>query len=386
MARYKQLVPSPTKGVAPAAASTTAAPSTATTTTGVAAAPAPGSASSNNAAMLNELLGDLLLSDAATAPAPAPASAGNAQNEAKPNSLADLSDIFSSALAESEEKHYKQQGNDAFQPLPGGELLEPQVLVPRKNSASSNGNGDAADNLANGTGQSQAAGQGKRSSLNRKMPAIDMLSEELFQQVLPASQERMSSFKRDPEKLTLNDLVRERMQVKPTEQQPAGAGGDAPDDVPLLSSVSASLAEPKKHEEKSAEAEPAAEQLPTAPAPKEVKHLSEICIELDNIQATGEERVVLDDDDMHLSLNFTEDRPSRHVSVIVIAAQNKSRQPVKDFQFEASVKKVKEPSYSHCHTQSYLVTSLLDCSPARCACCRQQITQWRRINLFARRP
>lgn len=377
MARYKQLVPSPTKGVAPAAASTTAASSTATTTTGAAAAPAPGSTSSNNAAMLNELLGDLLLSDAATAPAPAPASAGNAQNEAKPNSLADLSDIFSSALAESEEKHHKQQSNDAFQPLPGGELLEPQVLVPRKNSASSNGTGDAADSLANGTGQSLAAGQGKRSSLNRKMPAIDMLSEELFQQVLPASQERMSSFKRDPEKLTLNDLVRERMQVKPTEQQPAGAGGDAPDDVPLLSSVSASLA---------AEAEPAAEQLPTAPAPKEVKHLSEICIELDNIQATGEERVVLDDDDMHLSLNFTEDRPSRHVSVIVIAAQNKSRQPVKDFQFEASVKKVKEPSYSHCHSQSYLATSLLLCSPARCACCRQQMTQWRRINLFARRP
>lgn len=287
--------------------------------------------------MLNELLGDLLLSDAATAPEPAPASAGNAQNEARPNSLADLSDIFSSALAESEEKHHKQQSSDAFQPLPGGELLEPQVLVPRKNSGSSNG--DAGDSLANGTGQSLAAGQGKRSSLNRKMPAIDMLSEELFQQVLPASQERMSSFKRDPEKLTLNDLVRERMQVKPTEQQPAGAAADAPDDVPLLSSV----ADSKKQEEKTAEAEPAAEQLPTAPAPKEVKHLSEICIELDNIQATGEERVVLDDDDMHLSLNFTEDRPSRHVSVIVIAAQNKSRQPVKDFQFEASVKKVKQP-------------------------------------------
>lgn len=336
MARYKQLVPSPTKGVAPAAAASTAASSTTTTTTGTAAAP--GSGSSNNAALLNELLGDLLLSDGATAAAPAPASAVNSQKEARPNSLADLSDIFSSALAESEEKQHKQQSSDAFQPLPGGELLEPQVLSPRKNSGSSNGNGDAADSLANGAG---AAGQGKRSSLNRKMPAIDMLSEELFQQVLPASQERMSSFKRDPEKLTLNDLVRERMQVKPTEQQPAGvgAGADAPDDVPLLSSVSA---EPKKQEEKTAEAEPEAEveQLPTAPAPKEVKHLSEINIELDNIQATGEERVVLDDDDMHLSLNFTEDRPSRHVSVIVIAAQNKSRQPVKDFQFEASVKKV----------------------------------------------
>lgn len=349
MARYKQLVPSPTESAAspaPGADPSTAASSstptatnavaagTATTTGAAAAAAVTGS---KNTALLNELLGDLLLDDGATVPAPA----NNSNNDAKPNSLADLSEIFSSALAESEDKPPKQS-IDPFQPLPGGELLEPQVLSPRKNSSSSNGTADAAaDSLANGNA---AAEQGKRSSLTRKMPAIDMLSEELFQQVLP-SQERMSSFKRDPEKLTLNDLVRERMQVKPSEQSTAA---DAPDDVPLLSAAptTAALVQPKKElvavEEKTAEAEAEvqaeAEQI-TVP-PKEVKHLSDIDIELDSLQATGEERVVLDDDDMHLSLNFTEDRPSRHVSVIVIAAQNKSRQPVKDFQFEASVKKV----------------------------------------------
>lgn len=72
----------------------------------------------------------------------------------------------------------------------------------------------------------------------------------------------------------------------------------------------------------------------------QAKPLSEIEVELDNIQATGEQRIVLDDDDMQLSLNFTSDRPGHRVSVIVISAQNKSRQPVRDFQFEASVKKV----------------------------------------------
>ncbi|KAH8284250.1 hypothetical protein KR044_001221 [Drosophila immigrans] len=315
MTRYKQLVPSPTKTTSTAGAAAT---------TGAAA-----TAASNNAALLNELLGDLLIGDqAGTGAAESSASAATQTvNNSKLNVLADLSDIFSSALAESADKQQQQQ------PPQNAELLEPQVLSPQKR----NSNGNVVDDgLANGNSVAAAAAGGVST---RKMPQIDRLSEELFQQILPA-QDRMASFKRDPEKLTLNDLARERMQealVKPT------AAAEALDDVPLLSAnVSANV--PESKEEKKSPPEVAAAAV-AAPAPVAVeppaapKHLSEISIELDNVQATGVERVVLDDDDMHLSLNFTEDRPSRHVSVIVISAQNKSTQPVKDFQFEASVKK-----------------------------------------------
>ncbi|KAL7742835.1 hypothetical protein ACLKA6_012259 [Drosophila palustris] len=322
MTRYKQLVPSPTKTKTSSAATTTSTSVSSTNTSG-----------SKNAALLNELLGDLLIGESgATAPPSIPV------NTSKPNVLADLSDIFSSALADSESKQQQQQSSEHFQ---GSELLEPQVLCPQKES----NDGASGDGLANGN-STGAGDDAKKGISTRKMPQIDMLSEELFQQILPA-QERMTSFKRDPEKLTLNDLARERMEVKPP--KPTKLTTEPLDDVPLLSSMPVSEPQPVKEkakEEKKVEEQPveASPSLPT-PAPtanpvaKQTKHLSEIHIELDNIQATGEERVVLDDDDMHLSLNFTEDRPSRHVSVIVISAQNKSRQLVKDFQFEASVKK-----------------------------------------------
>ncbi|XP_064536951.1 ADP-ribosylation factor-binding protein GGA2 [Drosophila montana] len=313
MARYKQLVPSPIKSTTPAIQSTATAAATATSKSAVASG-------SSNATLLNELLGDLLLGDG---DGEAVAKPTIASNSSKPNALKDLSDIFSSALTENKDE--QQQSAEPFQHASSGELLEPQVLSLLKNES----NGAAGDGLANG---SAAADGTKKSSAPRKMPEIDMLSEELFQQILP-TQERMGSFKRDPEKLTLNDLARERMQVKPAKQSTA----DSLDDVPLLSATPAqsvpvqSVPQPAKEEEKIVEASPA--------ATKETKHLSEISIELDNIQATGEERVMLDDDDMLLCLNFTDERPSHNVSVIVISAQNKSRQPVKDFQFEASVKK-----------------------------------------------
>ncbi|KAH8386622.1 hypothetical protein KR093_001607 [Drosophila rubida] len=330
MTRYKQLVPSPTKTT-----STVAAPAAAATTTGAAT----GAAASNNAALLNELLGDLLIGDQAK-PAD-PAAAVPTVNNSKLNVLADLSDIFSSALAESEDKQHKQQPQQNADAFANSELLEPQVLSPQKRSS----NGTAVDGLANGNSSAAAAAAAAAGGgiSTRKMPQIDKLSEELFQQILPA-QDRMTSFKRDPEKLTLNDLARERKQealVKPTSTPTA----EALDDVPLLSANASAAVVSEIREEKTsnevataAEAAAAAAAAPVA-APPAPQHLSEISIELDNVQATGEERVVLDDDDMHLSLNFTEDRPSRSVSVIVISAQNKSSQPVKDFQFEASVKK-----------------------------------------------
>ncbi|EDV91928.1 ADP-ribosylation factor-binding protein GGA3 [Drosophila grimshawi] len=324
MTRYKQLVPSPIRSTTPA--SPAAPPAAAGTITTAAAMPAKVAGSSNET-LLNELLGDLLLGeDAPAAAATVPATNATTNNNntnnnnnnntnKKPNALAELSDIFSSALAEIEDK--QQQSSEHFQHAGSGELLEPQVLSPKRSDSNS-------DAIAMDT---------RKSGSVRKMPEIDMLSEELFQQVLP-TQERMSSFKRDPEKITLNDMARERMHVKPAE-----------DDVPLLSSGLPAAQPPTEKEQQQAQQEEEKEvsvaMALAAPASTalETKHLSEINIELDNIQATGEERVVLDDDDMHLCLNFTKDRPSRHVSVIVISAHNKSRQPVKDFQFEASVKK-----------------------------------------------
>ncbi|XP_022228432.2 ADP-ribosylation factor-binding protein GGA1 [Drosophila obscura] len=321
MQRYKQLVPSPTKTTAPASApAETTTTSKAAKTTGT---------SSNNELLINELLGDLLIGSSENG-ADSEASSGEKPNAFTSNSsctapatatadpLADLSDIFSSALAESESK---QSTEKSFQHTSSGSggLLEPEVLS----------QSTATDGLANGSSSDSSRKPGSA----RKMPQIDMLSEELFQKILP-SQERMSSFKRDPEKVTLNDMAKERMQVKapevahtPAQAQPVAAAevltiAELVDDVPLLSNAPVTL-----------EQEPQMEVLPTQ------KHLSEISIELDNIQATGEQRVVLDDDDMQLSLNFTSDRPGYRVSVIVISAQNKSRQPVCDFHFEASVKK-----------------------------------------------
>ncbi|XP_017869857.1 PREDICTED: ADP-ribosylation factor-binding protein GGA2 [Drosophila arizonae] len=325
MARFKQLVSSPVKSAAPATA--LANPPAATTATagaskaaGAAATTAPGA---SNATLINELLGDLLLdgTEPVVSSAPIPTTTPK-----KTNVLEDLSEIFSSALAETANKQEQQQ--EPFQLAGNGELLSPQVLSSTKSD--NNGNGAAGD----------AEADVKQAGALRKMPEIDMLSEKLFEQILPA-QERMSSFKRDPEKLTLNDLARERIQVKPAEKPTP----EAVDDVPLLSAT------PKPPQPKTQpKPQPPVEPQPTAAkeeviveappaAIKQVKHLSEISVELDNIQGIGEERVMLDDDDLQLCLNITDERPSSNVSVIVISAQNKSRQPVKDFQFEASVKK-----------------------------------------------
>ncbi|KAH8346052.1 hypothetical protein KR084_009348, partial [Drosophila pseudotakahashii] len=330
MQRYKLLVPSPTRSTAPALTTSTLTSTSSAKTTSTNSSTA-AAAGSNNALLLNELLGDLLISgnsseSPSTASATIPNTASSNSNATATatattsggDPLADLSDIFSSALAESEAKLQPQ--NQPFQNA--NTLLEPQVLS----------QSPAAEGLANGNG---AAGGdcSKIPGTARKMPQIDMLSEELFQQILPA-QERMPSFKRDPEKLTLNDLARERMQVKAPEEPAAAASvppvpSDPVDDVPLLS----------EDVDKSEEVAAAVAPPPVAPVAPPTKPLSEIHVELDNIQATGEQRIVLDDDDMQLSLNFTSDRPGHRVSVIVISAQNKSRQPVRDFQFEASVKK-----------------------------------------------
>lgn len=349
MARFKQLVSSPAKSAASATAlanqpAATTATASASKAAGAAATTAPGA---SNATLINELLGDLLLegTEPAVTSAPIPTTSPK-----KTNVLEDLSEIFSSALVESTSKKEQQQ-QEPFH-LPGnGELLSPQVLSSTKcdnNGATANGSGAAGD----------AEADVKQAGALRKMPEIDMLSEKLFEQILPA-QERMSTFKREPEKLTLNDLARERIQVKPAEKLTP----ETLDDVPLLSATPRlPLPQTQPKPQPQAEAQPVKEEkIVEAPpaAIKQVKHLSEISIELDNIQGIGEERVMLDDDDLQLYLNITDERPSSNVSVIVISAQNKSRQPVKDFQFEASVKKVGRLSITRANAQLIPCPSLL---------------------------
>lgn len=317
MQRYKLLVPSPTRSTA--AALTTSAPTVASSVKSTASSTT-ATTSSNNAQLLNELLGDLLIDGSNKAATTATTSLPNAAASGS-NPLADLSDIFSSALAESEAKQQSQPFQNATT------LLEPQVIS----------QGTTTEALANGNGGSAS----KVPETIRKMPQIDMLSEELFQQILP-TQDRMPSFKRDPEKITLNDLARERMHIKAPEE-PTTANDPASDSAPAIATATATVDSIDDVPLLSDDVEKKDEAVvaPVTVVPP-AKPLSEINVELDNIQATGEQRIVLDDDDMQLSLNFTSDRPGDRVSVIVISAQNKSRQPVRDFQFEASVKKVSE--------------------------------------------
>lgn len=314
MQRYKLLVPSPTRSTA--AALTTSAPTVASSVKSTASSTT-ATTSSNNAQLLNELLGDLLIDGSNKAATTATTSLPNAAASGS-NPLADLSDIFSSALAESEAKQQSQPFQNATT------LLEPQVIS----------QGTTTEALANGNGGSAS----KVPETIRKMPQIDMLSEELFQQILP-TQDRMPSFKRDPEKITLNDLARERMHIKAPEE-PTTANDPASDSAPAIATATATVDSIDDVPLLSDDVEKKDEVVvaPVTVVPP-AKPLSEINVELDNIQATGEQRIVLDDDDMQLSLNFTSDRPGDRVSVIVISAQNKSRQPVRDFQFEASVKK-----------------------------------------------
>jgi ADP-ribosylation factor-binding protein GGA len=73
----------------------------------------------------------------------------------------------------------------------------------------------------------------------------------------------------------------------------------------------------------------------------EIKALADIFIDLDNIQPSDlEPRIVLDEPGgIKIMLNFAKDHPSPDVNVIVITTINQGRESIKEFQFEASVRK-----------------------------------------------
>lgn len=68
--------------------------------------------------------------------------------------------------------------------------------------------------------------------------------------------------------------------------------------------------------------------------------LADIEIDLDKVEPAPGDRVLWDDDDIKVMLIFTKDRPIKDVSVIVISVSNKSKLPVHNFRFDASVHKV----------------------------------------------
>lgn len=172
-------------------------------------------------------------------------------------------------------------------------------------------------------------------------------------------------FSREPEKITLNDLAKDKMQtsLKPhlNGNSPTLDCSKPSDEIELKADNTKTAEEIKKplkvdneqplplNEKLTRECDQETttktaenitqERAPDVPVVS--KPLAEIQIDLDDLTPLAEgQRILLDDEDIEVSLNFTADRPSPHVSVIVMSVMNKSRLPVEDFQFEASVKKV----------------------------------------------
>lgn len=244
--------------------------------------------------------------------------------------------------------------------------------------------------------------QGSLMNGTRTLPDIDKLSEELFMESLNSSQ-RIGTFKKEPTKIAIKDLVKESSKEdknqkdsdpKPNEittkedvqetSQPKGIIDVPVNFLDILGSTKASEFEDipegdntAKHaisnDDKDASvlllddllsvdtlhpmkgSDESLQKIPTLPiaddeeiikiteeVPKKViKHLSEINIELDSIQPGNERpRIVMDDiQGLRVTLNFALDRPSPNVSVIVISTINQSSSPISEYQFDASVPK-----------------------------------------------
>ncbi|XP_055844236.1 ADP-ribosylation factor-binding protein GGA3 [Episyrphus balteatus] len=186
---------------------------------------------------------------------------------------------------------------------------------------------------------------------SRKLTAIDIMSEELLKASLQNS-ERMCSFKKEPERVSLNDLAKEKTMIDST--LPSAANLAKKVESVLLSPTlpkSEKISEEKEKPlddnsfennskdelilgepeiEKSDQNTDKEENLP-------VVHLADIQIDLDDVCPTTEKLLL--DDDIKVTLNFTSNRPSPNVSVIVVSVTNQSKLPVTSFHFDASVRK-----------------------------------------------
>uniref|UniRef100_A0A1B0AN94 Uncharacterized protein n=1 Tax=Glossina palpalis gambiensis TaxID=67801 RepID=A0A1B0AN94_9MUSC len=185
---------------------------------------------------------------------------------------------------------------------------------------------------------------------------IDKLSEDLLKENLK-TENRLSSFKKEPEKVTLNDLAKERTHssFNATSIRQKGMlpimshktlDTKAKDilidhilqiDDDNLKKDTSSFTTTNNSNLKEEEREQVPE--PVLPVPES---LCDIFVDLDQVTPLTEgERCMIDDEDMKVVLNFTADRPGPNVSVMVLTAINKSRSFIKEFRFQAGVKKVK---------------------------------------------
>ncbi|XP_011191111.2 ADP-ribosylation factor-binding protein GGA1 [Zeugodacus cucurbitae] len=194
----------------------------------------------------------------------------------------------------------------------------------------------------------------------RKMPTIDKLSEDLFQASL-RDLDRVYSFKRTPEKHTLNALAEEKLKCKPislthsknlqkdqnnsenvvhqekSEEKISNERFESDDDLIISTKSEICDAEAAEAEiSKTIDIENIKEE---SPIKRQTIPLADIEIDLDKVEPAPGDRVLWDDDDIKVMLTFTKDRPSKEVSVIVISVSNKSKLPVQNFRFDASVHK-----------------------------------------------
>lgn len=191
----------------------------------------------------------------------------------------------------------------------------------------------------------------------RKMSTIDKLSEDLFQASL-RDLERVYSFKKTPEKQTLNALAEEKLKCKSNYLSHSkdlhkdcenGAQQENADEKIFNESFGKGDDLIISGKDEGVDAEISRSEISKTVNIEDIKEespnicqtiaLADIEIDLDKVEPAPGDRVLWDDDDIKVMLTFTKDRPSKEVSVIVISVSNKSKLPIQNFRFDASVHK-----------------------------------------------
>ncbi|XP_073829368.1 ADP-ribosylation factor-binding protein Gga [Musca autumnalis] len=308
----------------------------------------------SNADLLSELLVDSL--NPITPSSPKVNHQQKSKSKIANTTLDELTEIFDSIESKNESTNYP---TDLLKNL---DLLEPISVF----NATTNNSTSSAKTGMNGNAEGDNVGPEKQPGF-KELREIDKLSEELFKKSLQTEQ-RQATFKKEPEKITLNDLAKDKMQTSLKTNLNGNSSNITEPKATLLDSKQSSdeslfmkdahispVEENKqqlkleinsnpiesKNEEtttKTVDENAVAVEKPSATVAS--KPLAEISIDLDDLTPIKEgQRILMDDEDIEVSLNFTADRPSTHVSAIVMSVTNKSRLPIEDFQFEASVKK-----------------------------------------------